>query len=209
MINWWFPQWLSGKESTYNTESAGDKGSILGSGRSPGGGYGNPLQYSCLENPMNRGAWCASAPGVTKSQTRLKWLSRARHMISWASKAVEKDLTIWFVPLPMIPSLIHFSSIHLITYSTTMTDYLPCQYLGRRQGKTQEDDYNFNVLWWELKSLPSRCFYCIFCLLNTLAIVWFLIICLSFTHPLSRAPCKKMIIRDNIDWVLFVCQAMF
>ena len=51
----------------------GDMGSILGSGRSPGEGNGNPLQYSCLENPMDGGAWWAtSAHGVTKSQT---WLS--------------------------------------------------------------------------------------------------------------------------------------
>ena len=47
-------QWLSGKESAYN---AGDMGLIPGSGRSPGGGNDNPLQYSCQENPMDRGAW--------------------------------------------------------------------------------------------------------------------------------------------------------
>ena len=47
-------------------------GSIPGSGRSSGGEYGNPLQYSCLENPMDRGAWKATVHGVTKSQTRLK-----------------------------------------------------------------------------------------------------------------------------------------
>ena len=49
-----------------------DIGSIPGSGRSPGGGHGNPLQYSCLENPMDRGAWRATAHRVAKSQTRLK-----------------------------------------------------------------------------------------------------------------------------------------
>ena len=48
------PWWLSGEESACNP---GDPGSILGSGRSPGEGNGNPLQYSCLENPMDRGAW--------------------------------------------------------------------------------------------------------------------------------------------------------
>ena len=48
-------------------------------GRSPGGGHGNPLQYSCLENPMGRGAWRATVHGVTKSQTRLKWLSTHVH----------------------------------------------------------------------------------------------------------------------------------
>ena len=47
-------QWLSGKDSAYN---AGDVGSIPGSGRSPGEGNGNPFLYSCLENPMDRGAW--------------------------------------------------------------------------------------------------------------------------------------------------------
>ena len=46
-----------------------DSGSIPGWGRSPGGVHGNPLQYSCLENPMDRGAWRATVPGVTKSRT--------------------------------------------------------------------------------------------------------------------------------------------
>ena len=50
---------------------AGDAGSIRGWGRSPGGGNGNPLWYSCLENPMDRGAWQATVRGVAKSQTRL------------------------------------------------------------------------------------------------------------------------------------------
>ena len=52
-----------------------DSGSILGSGRSPGEGNGNPLQYSCLENSVDRGAWQATVHGVAKSQTRLKRLS--------------------------------------------------------------------------------------------------------------------------------------
>ena len=55
--------------------NAGDPGLIPGSGRSPGEGNGNPLQYSCLENPMDGGAWRATVLGVTKSQTRLKLLS--------------------------------------------------------------------------------------------------------------------------------------
>ena len=52
-----------------------EAGSIPGSGRSPGGGDSNPLQYSCLENPMDRGAWWAIIHRVAKSQTRLKRLS--------------------------------------------------------------------------------------------------------------------------------------
>ena len=56
--------WLSGKESTCNTGDAKDAGSIPGLGIFPGGGHGNPLQYSCLENPMGRGAWWAAVHGV-------------------------------------------------------------------------------------------------------------------------------------------------
>ena len=53
---------------------SGDTSSIPGSGRSPGGGNGNPLQYSCLENPVDRGAWWAAIHGVPKSWTQLKRL---------------------------------------------------------------------------------------------------------------------------------------
>ena len=49
-----------------NAEDIRDVGLIPGSGRSPGGGHGNPLKYSCLENPMDRGAWGATVHGVTK-----------------------------------------------------------------------------------------------------------------------------------------------
>ena len=56
------PWWLSGKESCCN---AGDASLIPGPGRSPGRGHGNPLQYSCLENPMDRGAWGAIVNTVT------------------------------------------------------------------------------------------------------------------------------------------------
>ena len=51
--------------------NAGDLGSILGLGRSPGEGSGNPLQYSCLENPMDRGAWQSTVHGVAKSRAQL------------------------------------------------------------------------------------------------------------------------------------------
>ena len=57
-----------GKASAYN---AGDPGSIPESGRSPGEGNGNPLQYSCLENSMDGGAWLATVHGVAESRTRL------------------------------------------------------------------------------------------------------------------------------------------
>ena len=60
------------KISDCNAGEAGDVGSNPESGRAPGGGHGNPLQYSCLENPMDRGAWRSTVQRVTKSQTRLK-----------------------------------------------------------------------------------------------------------------------------------------
>ena len=58
-------QWQ--KNLPANAGNTGDAGLIPGSGRSPGGGHGNPLQYSCLENPMDRGAWQATAHGLIKS----------------------------------------------------------------------------------------------------------------------------------------------
>ncbi|KAI4548149.1 hypothetical protein MG293_000479 [Ovis ammon polii] len=60
-----------GSEVKVSACNVGDLGSIPGSGRSPGEGNGNPLQYSCLENPMDRGAWWATVHGVAKSRTRL------------------------------------------------------------------------------------------------------------------------------------------
>ena len=61
-----FPGGSDGKASAYNT---GDPGSIPGSGRSPGKGNGNPLYYSCLENPMDGGVWWASPRGRKESDT--------------------------------------------------------------------------------------------------------------------------------------------
>ena len=61
------------KEPTCSAGNTGDASSLLGSGTSPGGGHGSPLQYTCLENPMDRRAWRATDHGISKSQTRLKW----------------------------------------------------------------------------------------------------------------------------------------
>ena len=67
-VDIWQKHGSDGEVSAYN---AGDPGSIPGSGRSPGEGNGTPLQYSCLENTMDGGAWWAAVHGVTKNQTRL------------------------------------------------------------------------------------------------------------------------------------------
>ena len=71
-----FPVGSIGKESAH---SVGDPASILGSGRSPGGGNGNPLQYSCLENPMDRGAWWATVLGVGHDWSDLAHV----HFVEW------------------------------------------------------------------------------------------------------------------------------
>ena len=64
-----------GEESACNAGDTGDAGSIPGLGRSPGGENGNPVQYSCLENAMDRGAWGATVHGVAKSQTQPRRLN--------------------------------------------------------------------------------------------------------------------------------------
>ena len=73
------PRWLRGKESACNSGAAGDMGSIPGPERSSRGGHGSPLQYSCMGDPMDRGAWRAIVHRVTKSRTQLKQLSMHTH----------------------------------------------------------------------------------------------------------------------------------
>ena len=74
LAGWFFPSCLAVNNQLANPR---DVGSVPGSGRSPGGGHGNPLQYSCLENPMDKGAWWATVHRVAKSRTRL-----SRHILS-------------------------------------------------------------------------------------------------------------------------------
>ena len=64
-----FPGGTSGKNAPANAGDETDPGSTPGSGRSPGEGDGNPLQYPCLENPMDGEVWCTAVYGVAKSQT--------------------------------------------------------------------------------------------------------------------------------------------
>ena len=122
--------WLSSKESSCSARVAGDMGLIPGSGRSPEGGHGNPLQHSCLENPVERGAWRAMVHRVAKSQTWLKQLACA-HPVDQAP-FVEKTV---FAPLYCLCSLVKdqltvfmwvhfwtlFCSIDLFVYSFVST----------------------------------------------------------------------------------------
>ena len=77
------------KNLSANAGDIRDSGSIPGLGRSPGGGHGNPLEYSCLENPHGWGAWWATVHGVTESWTWQR-LSTTQHMIKtdpWGQKS--------------------------------------------------------------------------------------------------------------------------
>ena len=77
----------------------GDVGSIPGSRISPGGWNGNPLQYSCLENPMDRGAWYAVVHGVTKSQTRLSDFTFTFHFHALEKEmATHSSVLAWRIP---------------------------------------------------------------------------------------------------------------
>ena len=80
------------KNSPANAGHIKDTGLIPGSGRSPGEGHGNPLQYSCLENPMVRGAWWATVHGVAKSQTQLKQLSMHTHIATRKGRTLDQLL---------------------------------------------------------------------------------------------------------------------
>ena len=75
------PWWLNDKESACNAGAEGDAGSIPGLGRCPGRKHGHPLKYSCLENPLGRGAWQATVDRVTKRLTGLKRLSMHAHHV--------------------------------------------------------------------------------------------------------------------------------
>ena len=72
-----------GSEDKASACNAGDPGSMPGLGRSPGEGNGNPLQYSCLENPMDRGAWQATVHRVAKSQTQLSDFTSLHFIVHW------------------------------------------------------------------------------------------------------------------------------
>ena len=87
-----------------------------GSGRSPGGGHGSPLQYSCLENPMGRGAWRATVYGVTKSQTQLRKLRTRAGRKEHRTKTFSKKSSTLLLKFYLFESeVIHITLISLLT----------------------------------------------------------------------------------------------
>ena len=96
-----FPGGSDGKVSAYH---AGDPGSILGSGRSPGERNGNPLQHSCLENPMDGGAWWAAVHGVARSPTRPSDFTFTFHFHAWEKEMATHSSTLaWKIPWTQEP----------------------------------------------------------------------------------------------------------
>ena len=94
-----FPGGLVGQDSTCSAGDTGDAGLIPGLGRSPGEGHGNPLQYSCLDNAMDRGAWRATVHGVARSRTQQK-PSEHTHIDTWAWDASLDAHKLKQYPLP-------------------------------------------------------------------------------------------------------------
>ena len=91
-----FPGGSDGKASACNV---GDPGSVPGSGRSPGEGIGYPLQYSCLANPTDGGAWSAAVHGVSKSRTRLKDFTFTFHFHALEKEtANHSSVLAWRIP---------------------------------------------------------------------------------------------------------------
>ena len=119
------------KNLPVNAEDAGDLGLIAGPGRSPGGGNGNPLLYSCLENPMDRGAWQATVHGVTKSQT---WLS---------THAWHLSLDKWIMDLIYFKWCIH--SYHLFSLTLWPTLFLIYQLLGYSQSECWQASQRWEI----------------------------------------------------------------
>ena len=106
---------FSGSDGNESACNAGDQGSIPGSGRPPGEGSGNPLQYSCLGNSMDGGAWWATVCGITKSQTQLSDCSHTEN-IEWVSNKTRDDWRggVWDTPrfLEWVISCFHFHQGH-------------------------------------------------------------------------------------------------
>ena len=108
---WWcnrssgLPWWLSSEESACNAGVSGDAGSISGPERSPGGEHGSPLQCSCLEKPMDRGARWATVHRITQSQTQLKQVSSSssrQHTQKWRHHFADKDYIVKAMAFPVV-----------------------------------------------------------------------------------------------------------
>ena len=120
------------KNSPANEGDAGDTGLIPARRRSPGEGHGNPLQYSCLENPMDRGAWWATVHAVAKSQTHWSDLLHNKKHVYFIIKS-KQDLGHEFCSSPfLVEDFSLGSALTLNTFGRTLFWH---PYLDREQGQ--------------------------------------------------------------------------
>ena len=162
-FSWWVgatPRWGSGRESAWN---AGDLGSIPRSGRTPGGGNGNPLQYSGLENPMDRRAWQATVHGVAESDTTEHTHTGALSCFGFFFFFWRKLSHVWL-------------SIHRV-YEQQWVHDLPILLLN------QNPQMDFNI------SLSSYCFGGLYQPLCLCLFIYTVKISISHLWPLNRIKC--------------------
>ena len=160
-----FPGGTSDKEPTCQCRSCRRLGLIPGPGRSPGRGHDNPLQYSCQENPTDRGVWQPTVQRVGKSRTQLKWLSMHAHNSS--CQLPHKDMNIWrkyisslFIKLPRV---ICYLSITILGYRVSRI-IIPILHMKKWRPKRWNNNpiITHSMLTIEISNFPS----------NTLLATW-------------------------------------
>ena len=128
-----FPRGTGGKKSTYNAGDLRDTGSMPGSGRSPGGGNGNPLQHSCLKNPMDRGVWKSIVHGAGNESDMTEQL--ITHMPVLSRNKSEREIflhNIFMFPWVMLSLLKGKKKPTLrrkVIIIQKVNDYLNCYYI--------------------------------------------------------------------------------
>ena len=108
-------QWIKNLPALQETQEI--RGLILGPGRSPGGGNRNPLQCSCLKNPMDRGAWWAAVHGVAKSQTQLSDFTFTFHFnVLEKATATHSSVLAWRIPGTAEPGALPSMGLHRVEH---------------------------------------------------------------------------------------------
>ena len=140
--------WLSGKESTCNARDIGDVDSTLGLGRSPGVGNVNPLQYSCLENPMDRGDWWATAHGSQRVRHEWSdWTCMPGEGHTRTQKSIEKEVSwcFWSPVLALQASSYSILMFCCLTDKDTLLSHVHGFSQGHRNSRRQSHDLNSSL----------------------------------------------------------------
>ena len=140
-------------DSKETADNVGDHGLIPGLGRSPGGGQGNPLQYSCLQNSMDGGPWWVPAHGVEKTQTRTEWLTLSLSYLLWLCGFFLLFLLNWVTLFFILMLAVCFTHISKV-----------CHFIFLIEQKILFDECNWVFFFcglcsWCLKNLSNLCFF--------------------------------------------------